>query len=86
MSKTSMPANFLNRTALPSITGFDARGPMAPRPKHRSAVAEDRDQILARSVDRRAMGIGRNRLAWKGDAWRIGEREVALIGERLGRA
>ncbi len=32
MSKTSMPANFLKRTALPSITGFAASGPMAPRP------------------------------------------------------
>ena len=27
-----MPANFLNRTALPSITGFDARAPIAPSP------------------------------------------------------
>ena len=32
MSKTSMPANFLNKTALPSITGLAARGPMAPKP------------------------------------------------------
>ena len=31
-SKTSMPANFLNKTPLPSITGFDAKGPMSPRP------------------------------------------------------
>ena len=28
----SMPANFLNSTALPSITGLAASGPMAPRP------------------------------------------------------
>ena len=32
MSKASMPANFLNRTALPSITGLEASAPMAPRP------------------------------------------------------
>ena len=32
MSKASMPANFLNRTALPSITGLAASGPIAPRP------------------------------------------------------
>jgi hypothetical protein len=25
--------NFLNRTALPSITGFDAKGPTLPKPK-----------------------------------------------------
>ena len=28
-----MLANFLNRTDLPSMTGFDARGPIAPRPR-----------------------------------------------------
>ena len=33
MSNTSMPANFLNRTALPSITGFEASGPMSPSPR-----------------------------------------------------
>ena len=32
MSKQSMPANFLNSTALPSITGLPASGPMAPSP------------------------------------------------------
>jgi len=32
MSNTSMPANFLNRTALPSITGLPASGPILPRP------------------------------------------------------
>ena len=32
MSKQSMLANFLKRTALPSITGFDASAPMLPSP------------------------------------------------------
>ena len=32
MSKTSIPANFLNKTAFPSITGFAAKGPMSPSP------------------------------------------------------
>ena len=32
MSNTSMPANFLNRTALPSITGLPASAPMLPSP------------------------------------------------------
>ena len=31
-SKTSMSANFLNRQALPSMTGLPASGPMLPRP------------------------------------------------------
>ena len=33
ISKTSMPANFLNKTPLPSMTGFEANGPISPRPK-----------------------------------------------------
>ena len=32
MSNTSMPENFLNSTALPSITGLPASGPMSPSP------------------------------------------------------
>ena len=32
MSKQSILANFLNRTALPSITGLEASAPMLPRP------------------------------------------------------
>ena len=32
-SKQSILANFLNRTAFPSITGFEARAPILPNPK-----------------------------------------------------
>ena len=32
MSKTSIPANFLNNTPLPSMTGFAAIGPIDPKP------------------------------------------------------
>ncbi|MCY1209841.1 hypothetical protein D9M72_215070 [compost metagenome] len=32
MSNTSMPANFLKRQPLPSMTGLAASGPMLPRP------------------------------------------------------
>ena len=32
-SKTSIPANFLNNTPLPSITGFEANGPISPKPR-----------------------------------------------------
>ncbi|CFE03830.1 Uncharacterised protein [Bordetella pertussis] len=32
MSNTSSPANFLNSTALPSITGLEASAPMLPSP------------------------------------------------------
>ncbi|MCY1233217.1 hypothetical protein D9M72_457490 [compost metagenome] len=32
ISNTSIPANFLNRPPLPSITGLEAAAPMSPRP------------------------------------------------------
>ena len=46
------PANSLNSAALPSITGSAAAGPMLPRPEHRRAVADDRDQTRAPGVAR----------------------------------
>ena len=33
ISKTSIPAKILNNNALPSITGFEASGPISPSPK-----------------------------------------------------
>ena len=33
ISKTSISANILNNNAFPSITGFDASGPISPSPK-----------------------------------------------------
>ena len=85
MSKTSMPANFLNSTALPSITGLEASGPISPRPST-AVPLEMTATRLARAVRSAASrGIGDDRLAGRGDAGRIGEREVALVGERLGR-
>ena len=33
MSKTSISANILNNNPFPSITGFEASGPISPRPK-----------------------------------------------------
>ena len=32
ISKTSIPAKILNKSPLPSITGFDASGPISPNP------------------------------------------------------
>jgi hypothetical protein len=53
--------------------------------QHRGAVGEDGDEVLA---DREIGGLGRiggDRLAGEGDARRIGERQIALIAQRLGR-
>ena len=33
ISKTSMSAKILNNNPLPSITGFDASGPILPKPR-----------------------------------------------------
>ena len=41
----STPPNCLNSTALPSITGIAAAGPMSPRPEHGGAVGDDRDRV-----------------------------------------
>ena len=85
MSNTSMPANFLNRTALPSITGLPARGPILPRPST-AVPLETTATRLARAVSSAACGRVRDdRLAGGRHAGRIGEREVALVAERLGR-
>ena len=47
MSKTSMPANFLKRTALPSITGLRGERADIAEAEYRGAVGDDRDEILA---------------------------------------
>ncbi len=53
MSKTSMPANFLNSTPLPSITGLAASGPMLPRPSTAVPLVTTATR-LARAVRREA--------------------------------
>ena len=53
MSNTLMPANFLKSTALPSITGLAARGPMAPRPRTAVPLVITATR-LARTVSSRA--------------------------------
>ena len=68
-----MPANFLNRTALPSITGFEASGPMLPRPSTARAVGDHRDQVGARGEFGAGRRIGDDGLAGRGDARRIGQ-------------
>ena len=84
MSKTSMPANFLNSTALPSITGLAASGPIAPRPSTAVPLVITADQVAARGEVARLGRVGRRSRRTRRDAGRIGEREVALVGEALG--
>jgi hypothetical protein len=60
---------------LPSITGFEDGG----------AVGNHRHQIGPGRQRGRLGGIGGDRHARRGDARRIGQRQVALVGERLDR-
>ena len=56
MSKQSMPANFLNSTALPSITGLAGERADGAEAQHRGAVGDDADQIAARGQVARLAG------------------------------
>ena len=47
MSNTSMPANFLNRTALPSMTGLRCQRADIAKAEHRGAVRHHSDEIGA---------------------------------------
>ena len=53
--------------------------------EHRGAVGDDRDEVLAGGELGGFRGIVDDRLAGGGDAGRIGQRQVALVAERLGR-
>jgi hypothetical protein len=52
--------------------------------EHGGAVGDHGDQVAARGVARRPSPGRRDRLAGRGDAGRIGQRQVALVGQRLG--
>ena len=53
--------------------------------EHRRAVGDDRDQVAARGVLPRAVLVACDLQARLGDAGRVGEREVELADQRLGR-
>ena len=52
MSKQSMLANFLKRTALPSITGLPASAPMLPRPSTAEPLETTATRLPLRGVAR----------------------------------
>ena len=78
----STPPNSLKSTALPSITGIAASGPMSPRPS--TAVPSETTAtvfflIVRFQADSAVVG---DRLADAGDARRVGHREVVARLER----
>ena len=70
---------------MPSITGLPASGADVAEAEHGGAVGDDRDQVAARGEPAAVARVGDDLLAGVGDAGRIGEREVALVDQRLGR-
>jgi len=55
-----------------------------PQPQHGGAVGNDRHEIAAGGIERDLFRIGGDFLAGSGHAGRIGQRQVALVGQRLG--
>jgi hypothetical protein len=81
--ETSIPADFLKRTALPSITVFEASGPMLPRPRTTLPLVTTPTRF-ARAVSRAAAALSLTIfVAGEGDARRIGKRKITLRRERL---
>ena len=78
-----MPANFLNSTALPSITGLAASGPMSPRPSTAVPLVTTATR-LPRLVAEGGRGVGRRSPRRPQPAGRIGQRQVALVDHLLG--
>ncbi len=85
MSNTSMPANLRNRQPLPSITGLAASGPMSPRPSTAVPLVTTPTRLPREVYSAAVFGSRLDLQAGIGDAWGVGQRQVALIGQRLGR-
>ena len=82
IGKPSTPAKCLNSSALPSMTGRDASGPMSPRPSTAvpSVTMATVFFLIVRSCD--PVGLGRDGVAHPGDARRVGHRQVVAVGDR----
>ena len=70
---------------MPSITGFEASGPILPSPRTALPLETTATRFLPRSQFAGPVRILDDRLAGRRHARRIGEREIALVAERLGR-
>jgi hypothetical protein len=59
--------------------------PDVAQAEYRSTVGDDRHQVGTRGVQRGRRRIAHDLVAGRRDAWRIGQRQVGLVGQRLGR-
>ena len=81
----SMSAKRLKSAPLPSITGLAAMRAEVAEPEDRRAVGDDRHQVALVGVVVGEVGIPGDGQHRHGHARRVGERQVALRGQRLGR-
>ena len=79
-----MSANCLKRFALAFHDRLAGERADVAESEHGGAVGDDGDEVAARRVLVGGVGIVLDREAGLGDAGRVGEREVALVVERLG--
>ena len=85
MSIESTSAKRLNRTHLPSITGFEAIAPRLPSPRIAVPFEITATRLPLDGVIVGVVGILGDRLHRNGHARRIGQRQIALRRHRLGR-
>ena len=81
-----MSAKRLNSATLPSITGLEATRAEIAQAQHGGAVGDHRDHVALGGVVVGERRIAGDVQAGLGDAGRIGERQVARRGHRLGDA
>ena len=78
------PGEFLEQDRLAFHDGLRGQRADIAKPQHRGTVGDHGDQIGAGGQRRRFGRIVGDFGAGRSDARRIGQREVALVGERLG--
>ena len=76
---------FLEENGLALHHGLGRQRADCAEAEHSGAVGEHGDEVLSDGQIGGLGGIGGDGLAGEGDARRIGEREIALVAERLGR-
>ena len=79
------PREFLEQHRLAFHDGLRGERSDRAQAEHRGAVGHDGDQIAARGQRRGLVRIADDFVARRGNARRVGERQVALVGELLGR-
>ncbi len=75
----------LEQDALAFHDRLGGQGADGAQAQHGGAVGHHRHEVGARGEFRRGGGVAHDLVAGSGDAGRIGERQVALGGQRLGR-